>query len=55
MNVIISSNYEEIINKLRHQLDSIKINLIEMKYYNNFGRSFGQRLTSKFPSLYITP
>ena len=52
MNVIKSSN-EEIINKLRHQLEFIKMNLIEMKYYNNFGRSFGQRLTSKFPSLYI--
>ena len=38
---------------MSHQLESIKTSVIEMKYYDNFDRSFGQRMTSKFPSLYI--
>ncbi|MGB9201661.1 glycosyltransferase, partial [Methanobacterium sp.] len=48
----IESN-EKIMEKMKHQLDTIETSVIEMKYYDNVDRSYGQRLTSKFPSLYI--
>ena len=48
----IESN-EKIMEKMKHQLDTIETSVIEMKYYDNFDRLYGQRLTSKFPGLYI--
>ena len=39
--------------KLYNKFDNMEISIIEMRYFDNYGRSLLQRLISKFPSLYI--
>ena len=47
----LESDYRD--EKLYNKVDNIEINVFEMRYLNNYGRSLKQRLISKFPSLYI--
>ena len=39
--------------KLYNKLEDVETTIIEMKYYDNYGRSLLQRLSSKFTTLYI--
>ena len=47
----LESDYRD--EKLYNKFDNMEINIYEMRYFDNYGRSLLQRLISKFPSLYI--
>ena len=47
----LESDYRD--EKLYNKVDNMEINVFEMGYFDNYGRSLKQRLISKFPSLYI--
>ena len=44
---------DELVKELQDKVDYLETNIAEMNYRNNYGRSFKQRLTSKFSILYI--
>ncbi len=44
---------ENIVKELNSQLNNLTTTIFEMRYLNNTNRSITQRLSSKFPSLYI--
>ena len=44
---------ENLAKQLIKQMDTIESSILEKQYYDNSGRSYTQRLISKFPSLYM--
>lgn len=50
--LVLKSN-ENLAKQIITQMDTIESSILEKQYHDNSGRSFSQRLISKFPSLYI--
>ena len=52
LNKLIDQRNEDFKN-LTLEIENLKSNLFQFQYKTNYNRSFGQRLSSKFPSLFI--